>query len=249
MLAFLPSCCLLLLKKTAWPVLADNAIIKAIFTYRRLNIKMNKLTSSNQLNPYAIQLCTLGRWISAKQWTPAGSGNFSIRSGEQSALFTPKHKDKGELSPHELEPLSWHSGEASLTPELAPGSLLHVALYRQFSSAKVVLQTQSLAATVFSKLIKADQHLFCGYDLQQAIQHQQHNTSGLNLAILDAHTSWPLIADELARRQHELASGFLLRGQGLYVWGDSLEQAKRHLEAWEFLLCCELERLKVCGLL
>jgi methylthioribulose-1-phosphate dehydratase len=210
---------------------------------------MNQSTSSNQLNPYAIQLCTLGRWISAKQWTPAGSGNFSIRSGEHSALFTPQHKDKGELSPHELTPLSWQSGEASLNAQLSPGSLLHVALYQHFSSAKVVLQTQSLAATVLSKLIKADQHLFCGYDLQQVIAPQQNSNTGLSLAILDTNNPWPLIAGEIGRRQHELASGLLLRGQGLYVWADSLEQAKRQLEAWEFLISCELERFKVCGLL
>lgn len=209
---------------------------------------MNKSTSSNQLNPYAIQLCTLGRWISAKQWTPAGSGNFSIRSGEHSALFTPQHKDKGELSPQDLTPLSWQSGEASLDAQLSPGSLLHIALYQQFSAAKVVLQTQSLAATVFSKLIKADQHLFCGYDLQQVIAPQQNSNTGLSLAILDSNNPWPLIAGEIGRRQHELATGFLLRGQGLYVWADSLEQAKRQLEAWEFLISCELERLKVSGL-
>ena len=52
------------------------------FTYRRLNIKMNT-TTNFQLNPYAVQLCTLSRWISAKQWAPAGSGNFSIRSNAQ----------------------------------------------------------------------------------------------------------------------------------------------------------------------
>lgn len=30
--------------------------------------------------------------------------------------------------------------------------------------------------------------------------------------------------------------GFLLAGHGLYTWGESLEQARRHVEIFEFLL-------------
>jgi methylthioribulose-1-phosphate dehydratase len=30
--------------------------------------------------------------------------------------------------------------------------------------------------------------------------------------------------------------GFLLRGHGLYTWGDDLAQARRHVEIFEFLL-------------
>ena len=30
--------------------------------------------------------------------------------------------------------------------------------------------------------------------------------------------------------------GFLLRGHGLYTWGDDLSQARRHVEIFEFLL-------------
>ena len=36
--------------------------------------------------------------------------------------------------------------------------------------------------------------------------------------------------------QHKAAHGFLLRRHGLYSWGESLAQAKRHIEILEFLL-------------
>ena len=36
--------------------------------------------------------------------------------------------------------------------------------------------------------------------------------------------------------------GFLVKGHGLYAWGNSLREAKRHLEGIEFLLSCELQR-------
>jgi methylthioribulose-1-phosphate dehydratase len=48
--------------------------------------------------------------------------------------------------------------------------------------------------------------------------------------------------DELARELEELllqrpnAHGFILRGHGLYTWGESVDDARRHVEILEFLL-------------
>jgi methylthioribulose-1-phosphate dehydratase len=206
-------------------------------------------TTNHQLNPYAIQLCTLSRWISAKQWAPAGSGDYSIRVTEHSGLITRAHKDKGELSPHDLVQLSWHGGEASLSAGVAASALLHVAIYQSFAQAKVVLHTHSVAANVWSRLIKSDHYLFSGYELQAVITGKPALECSCNLAIIDANQPVPQQAAELQRRVDQLESGLLIRGHGLYVWGDSLEQTRRQLEAWEFLISCELEQMKVSDLL
>ena len=62
------------------------------------------------------------------------------------------------------------------------------------------------------------------------------------------HTEWvPILENDqdipaLARRvetvleQSPAIHGFLLRGHGLYTWGDDLAQARRHVEILEFLL-------------
>ena len=62
------------------------------------------------------------------------------------------------------------------------------------------------------------------------------------------HTEWvPILENDqdmpaLARRveamleQSPAVHGFLLRGHGLYTWGDDLAQARRHVEILEFLL-------------
>lgn len=39
--------------------------------------------------------------------------------------------------------------------------------------------------------------------------------------------------------------GYLIEGHGLYAWGRNMAEARRHLEAFEFLLHCELELLKL----
>ena len=42
---------------------------------------------------------------------------------------------------------------------------------------------------------------------------------------------------------HEPVPGYLIRGHGFYTWGESLEDALRHVEAFEFLFECELRLL------
>ena len=35
--------------------------------------------------------------------------------------------------------------------------------------------------------------------------------------------------------------GYLIDGHGLYAWGHDMHDARRHLDAFEFLLACELD--------
>lgn len=204
---------------------------------------MNQSLQTHQLNPYAIQLCTLGRWITQRQWLPCGSGLFSIRTSEHSALFTAADKDRSELSPADLVSYHW------ATPnERDTATAIHQFLYQLKPQHKVVLQTHDLQATVFSRLIKADQHLFVGYELQQQVAATAAQRSCCPLAILDPQST-ELTLQELHQRfeRETLAYAFLIRGHGLYVWGDSIDSAKRHLETWQFLIACELERIKAAN--
>ncbi|RVT44365.1 methylthioribulose-1-phosphate dehydratase [Rheinheimera sediminis] len=201
---------------------------------------MNKSIQAHQLNPYAIQLCTLGRWIAQRQWSPIGSGLFSIRTSEHSALFTDTSKDKNELSPADLVCFDLANPHQPDTV-----TAVHQFLYQLNPENKVILQTQELQATVFSRLIKADQHLFVGYEMQHQVAIDPAQRSCCPLVILEPQAT-ELILQDLKQRFHReaLPYAFLIRGHGLYVWGYSVDSAKRHLEAWQFLIACELERIK-----
>ena len=211
---------------------------------------MNNTAHVHQLNPNAIALCSLGRWIASRHWVPATGGNFSVRQGEHQALVTASGKDKGELNPQDLLPVSWETGQLS-SPHGTPSAetALHVELYQCDPAIKAVLHTHSVAATVFSRLIGADNYPFKGYEMQKAISGVQSHEQTLPLALFDNTQDIPALATQLRERWQTkpLNFGLLVRGHGLYVWGYSLEQAKRHLEGWEFLINCELERIKITG--
>jgi methylthioribulose-1-phosphate dehydratase len=42
-----------------------------------------------------------------------------------------------------------------------------------------------------------------------------------------------------------ITHGYLIEGHGIYTWGKTMNDARRHLDAFEFLLECELELLKL----
>jgi methylthioribulose-1-phosphate dehydratase len=40
---------------------------------------------------------------------------------------------------------------------------------------------------------------------------------------------------------HQGIHGYLIAGHGFYTWGDTMEDAMRHVEAFEFLFECEVK--------
>ena len=45
--------------------------------------------------------------------------------------------------------------------------------------------------------------------------------------------------------QHPQVPAYLIRGHGLYTWGQDMKECLRHIEALEFLIQCELEHIKL----
>lgn len=205
------------------------------------------IAASHQINPYAIQLCAVGRWISQKNWLPASGGNLSIRASSHSC-FISNSQESTEFSPQDLSQVSWQDGDLHCPALAAADTALHVAFYQLFPQCKAVLHSHSVSSTVFSRVIRADGYPISGYAAQCAVAGGDDPTQALQLVILTPQQQVPQLAAALRQRAAELQTAVLVRGHGLYVWGDSVEQAKRHLESWEFLLACELERLKVVGL-
>jgi methylthioribulose-1-phosphate dehydratase len=88
--------------------------------------------------------------------------------------------------------------------------------------------------------------LFEGYEMQKAIRGHTTHERGVVLPIFENTQDIPALADRLTERWESavLPHGFLVRGHGLYAWGASAAEARRHVEGWEFLMQCRLtERL------
>jgi methylthioribulose-1-phosphate dehydratase len=81
-----------------------------------------------------------------------------------------------------------------------------------------------------------------GYELLKAFEGNRTHDMAVDVPVLansqDMHT---LAAQVDALLDRQPLWGYLIDGHGLYAWGADMAQARRHLDAFEFLLSCELE--------
>jgi methylthioribulose-1-phosphate dehydratase len=69
--------------------------------------------------------------------------------------------------------------------------------------------------------------------------------------IFDNTQNIPVLAEQVAGRMNDAADplqyGYLIRRHGLYTWGRDLEEARRHVEIFEFLFECVARRMVLSG--
>ncbi|MEE3652890.1 MULTISPECIES: methylthioribulose 1-phosphate dehydratase [unclassified Brenneria] len=184
------------------------------------------------------------RWIGQKGWCPATGGNMSVRLDEQQCLITQSGKDKGSLQADDflLVDIATNHVPSGRSPSAETG--LHTLLYRTYPQVGAVLHTHSVNATVLSRVETGPELVLQGYEMQKSLAGQKSHLDRVAIPIFDNDQDIPALAERVAARaRHEpLRYGFLVRGHGLYCWGESVQEARRHLEGLEFLFQCELQR-------
>lgn len=201
----------------------------------------------NQLQRIAGEIIVAARELAAAGWTPATSSNFSHRLDARHAAITASGGHKGRLTPDDIMVVDFDGNAVGSDRRPSAETLLHTQLYKRMPEIGCVLHTHSQAQTVASRLYSgAGRVHLAGYELLKAFTgndtHQTHievpvlpNSQDMRTlaaqvdALLDTHCMW----------------GYLIDGHGLYTWGRDMDEARRHLEAFEFLLGCELELRKL----
>jgi len=183
------------------------------------------------------------RELAARGWTPATSSNFSLRIDERHVAITVSGRDKGKLTEADIMVVDVDGQPVATDQQSSAETLLHTQLYKRFPQTGCVLHTHSLAQTVASRLYAGPGHVHLeGYELLKAFAGNTTHDTVVELPVLpntqDMHTLAAQVDALLDQRE---MWGYLIDGHGLYAWGDTMAEARRHLEAFEFLLGCELE--------
>ncbi|MCV9880444.1 methylthioribulose 1-phosphate dehydratase [Brenneria izbisi] len=183
-------------------------------------------------------------WIGQKGWCPSTGGNMSVRLDAQRCLITESGKDKGSLRQQDflLVEIAANHVPSGRTPSAETG--LHTLLYRTYPQVGAVLHTHSVNATVLSRVEKSAELVLQGYEMQKSLAGQTTHLASVTIPIFDNDQDIAALADRVATfaRHQPLRYGFLVRGHGLYCWGETVTEARRHLEGLEFLFQCELQR-------
>lgn len=190
----------------------------------------------------AAEIIAAGRLLAARGWVPATSGNFSRRIDAEAIAITASGADKGDLQPRDIKVVDLG---APLPAGVSAETPLHVVLYRHAPETGAVLHTHSMAATVVSLAHAGRPSIpLAGYELVKGVRGYASHEETLHLPVfLNTQDMEALAVDLRAYLDaHPHAFGFVLAGHGLYAWGATMKEARRHVEALEFLLACELER-------
>jgi methylthioribulose-1-phosphate dehydratase len=188
----------------------------------------------------AARLAELGRNFYGRGWLLGTSGNFSVVISREPLrlAITSSGVDKGMLLPDQILEVDESGDVVKGLGKPSDETALHLAILRQRGAA-AVLHTHSIWSTLLSETQAAKGGIAIeGYEMLK----------GLEGVRTHRHREWlPIIENSqdmgaLARTTQETLAhlpethGLLLRGHGLYTWGNDLAKAKRHVEILEFLL-------------
>jgi methylthioribulose-1-phosphate dehydratase len=184
------------------------------------------------------------RDLSNMGWTPATSSNFSMRLNPELAAITVSGRDKGKLGRADIMVVDMLGHAVGTQARPSAETELHTHIYRRYPDAGVVLHTHSRTQSVASRLFAGDGVIrLQGWELQKAIGGITTHESVLEIPVFPNTQHMPEL---VARVDAWIDAGkplhaYLIDGHGIYTWGRDMAETRRHLEALEFLLTCELD--------
>lgn len=175
-----------------------------------------------------------------RNWFPGTSGNLSIRVGgfqEDQFHFavTSSGKDKSANTPQDFLFVD-QKGQACETTNLKPSAetLIHCEIYK-LTGCGAVFHVHTVYNNLISEwlgqsgLVRAK-----GIELIKAFNIWDEDAE-IAIPVLPNYADIPAIAHEVPGVLNPAIPGILLQNHGIYAWGKNASEAKKHLEAFEFI--------------
>jgi len=186
------------------------------------------------------RLAQIGRGFYSRGWALGTSGNFSAVAAREPLRLsiTASGVDKGALTEADILEID-SSGRVTIGQgRPSDEAKLHLAIVRA-RSAGAVLHTHSVWSTLLSDAHAAWGGIeISGYEMLKGLAGVRTHEHSEYLPIIENSQDMDALAAtaESALARHPAAHGFLIRSHGLYTWGRDLDEARRHVEIFEFLL-------------
>jgi methylthioribulose-1-phosphate dehydratase len=199
------------------------------------------MTRDKSFAKTATALAAIGRAFYARGWALGTSGNFStvVSRRPLRLAITASSLPKGTLRASDILECDDRGrvvGRRRGKPSAE--TLLHVEIAR-LRGAGAVLHTHSVWSTMLSGQAHTGQAGIAieGYEMLKGLAGVTTHEHQEVVPVIDNDQDMTRLAVRIRGllAQHPAAHAFLLRRHGLYTWGDTLEDAERHVEILEFL--------------
>jgi methylthioribulose-1-phosphate dehydratase len=193
------------------------------------------------------ELADVKEELAFRDWFFGTSGNLSIKVTDDPLTFfvSASGKDKRKRTQEDFLLVN-HAGEAVEETHLKPSAetLLYVKVYTQ-SNAGCSLHVHTVDNNVISELYAEQKVIvFTGQEIIKALGIWEEDAS-VSIPIIKNHADIPKLAREFSKHIHGDSGAVLIQNHGITVWGKTAFEAKKYLEAWEFLFSYHLKLLSV----
>lgn len=178
--------------------------------------------------------------FASRGWFPGTSGNLSMRVGgfepdRFAFAVTASGKDKAASTPEDFL-LVDQTGAPIESTRLKPSAetLIHCEIYRQ-TGCGAIFHIHSVFNSIVSELFWERRAVPVeGVELIKAFNIWDEEAV-IDVPIVSNFADVPRIVPEVKDRLDKRIPGILLRKHGIYAWGRDAFEARKHLEAFEFL--------------
>ncbi|MCY7538521.1 methylthioribulose 1-phosphate dehydratase [Bacillus pumilus] len=192
------------------------------------------------------ELADIKRELAQRDWFYGTSGNLSIKVSDDPITFlvTASGKDKRKETDEDFVLVNVAGKPVDLNEPLRPSAetLLHNYVYEQ-TNAGCCLHVHTIDNNVISELYGDKGEVrFKGNEIIKALGYWEEDAE-VSLPIIENSAHIPHLAAQFAKHlTEESESGaVLIRNHGITVWGKTASEAKRVLEAYEFLFSYHLK--------
>lgn len=202
---------------------------------------MTSVKEPPAVDPQAVEaISAFGRFAASRGWVPATAGNFSHRLSATHALVTRSGVDKGAIGAGDVAavPIA-----GPIPPGMSAETPLHLARYRADAGVGAIVHVHTVAATVLSRAHLALGRIrFSNFEMAKTLSGFRTHEVDVDLPVFGNDQDTSALAERIESQLGAArVPGYLLAGHGLYAWGATMTDARRHLEGLEFLLACTLE--------
>ncbi|OPA72882.1 methylthioribulose-1-phosphate dehydratase [Paenibacillus selenitireducens] len=175
-----------------------------------------------------------------RHWFPGTSGNLSVRVGEYTPedfhfAITASGKDKTVNTPEDFLFVD-AAGKPSERTGLKPSAetLIHCEIYR-LTGCGAIFHVHTVFNNIVSELFHERGSIpVKGVELIKAFNIWTEDAE-IDIPIVPNFAHIPSIVPHVTEKLNPQIPGIILRNHGIYAWGANAFEAKRHLEAFEFL--------------
>jgi methylthioribulose-1-phosphate dehydratase len=195
---------------------------------------------NNNFNELANQLAVCGREFYQRNWVLGTSGNFSalLQIEPLQLCITASGNEKGVLNETHFLLVDNEAKVLEGNGKPSAETLLHLTIYRKFPKVKSILHTHSVWGTILSDVHFEKGFIeISGYEMLKGLAGVTTHEHTEKLPIIENSQDYIFLAKiiENILQENPNCHGVYLRKHGLYTWGESVTEAKRHIEIFEFL--------------